>query len=98
MNTETKSLALRVLATITGLLCAATIVVVCMQPGQHALLSGMPALLGSAVCFSIAALNVFSGSFVTGLGQEIKRSAHPIMFWTVTLLLLLAGVRCLFLV
>ena len=86
------------MAIVTVLLAVALAVVAARQPDQHALVSGAPALLGGAACFSIAALFVFSGSVYTRLGYEVKRSAHPVIFWLLILLFLLAGFRCLFLV
>ena len=98
MKANTRSLAFRVLATVTLLLAVAAVVVAARQPDQHALVSGAPALLGGVACFSIAALFVFSGSVYTRFGYEIKKSVHPIWFWLLILLFLLAGLRCLFLI
>ena len=55
-------------------------------------------MLVGIVCFSIAAIFVFSGGVYTRLGYEIKRSVHPVLFWLLIFLFLLAGFRCLFLV
>jgi hypothetical protein len=98
MKTNNRSFALRALAIVATLFAVTAVAFAAMQPDQHALISGVPALLGSVAFFSFAALFVFSGSVPTRFGYEVKKSARPIMFWLLTLLFVLAGFRCIFLV